>query len=101
WESETYRTFYNVNYPPIPAADVQGHKVAKMGWRSETSFGVEPHLSPSGRMFMWVKGGPQHHKTGPETDVTANLEGYISVTPLRADLTAHDQLSALAAQIDD
>ena len=100
WESETYRTFYNVNYPPIPAAEVKGHQAAKMGWRAETSFAVEPHMSPSGRMFMWVKGGPQHHPTGPDTDVTANLEGYISVTPLRADLTAHDQLSRLAEHID-
>ena len=100
WDGATYRTFYNVNYPPIPAAEVKGHKVAKMGWRAETSFGVEPHMAPSGRMFLWVKGGPQHHPTGPDTDVTANLDGYISVTPLRADLTAHDQLAELAERIE-
>jgi 5'-nucleotidase len=28
-----------------------------------------------------------------------NLEGYISVTPLRADLTAHDQLADLSARL--
>ena len=46
-------------------------------------------------MFLWVKGGPQHMPPGPGTDVTANLDGYISVTPMRADLTAHDALAAL------
>ena len=52
-------------------------------------------------MFLWVKGGAQHHPTGPGTDVTANLDDYISVTPLTCDLTAHDQLADLAAKIDD
>ena len=31
----------------------------------------------------------------PDTDAAVNLEGYISVTPMRADLTAHDALDAL------
>ncbi|MEL7177936.1 MAG: stationary phase survival protein SurE, partial [Pseudomonadota bacterium] len=62
-------------------------------------FSVEPHNAPSGRKFLWVKGGPQHHPTAPGTDAHANLDGYISVTPMRADLTAHDTLDALKAQM--
>ena len=41
-----------------------------------------------------------HHPTGPGTDVTANLDGYISVTPLRADLTAHETLEHLRERLD-
>lgn len=100
WDDAPYRLFYNVNFPPVPGANVKGMKVTTQGWRKETSFGVEPHKSPSGRMFLWIKGGPQHHKTGPGTDVTANLEGYISVTPLRADLTAHDTIEALKDRLE-
>lgn len=51
-------------------------------------------------MFLWVKGGPQHTPTGPGTDVAANLDGFISVTPLRADLTAHDVIGALRDRLD-
>ena len=29
------------------------------------------------------------------SDGTANIEGYISLTPMRADLTAHDRLAHL------
>ena len=100
WGDGPYRYFYNVNYPPIPAADVQGTRIAAMGWREETTFAVEPAHSPSGRMFLWVKGGPQDRPTGPDTDVTANLDGYISVTPLTADLTAHAALDGLRAKVD-
>jgi 5'-nucleotidase len=95
WDDAPYRLFYNVNFPPIPANEVKGMKVAAQGSREGTKFGVKPHVSPTGRMFMWVTGGAQHNPTAPGTDSAVNLEGYISVTPLRADLTAHETLDDL------
>ena len=99
WDKGDYRLFYNVNFPPIGAAAVKGMKVAAQGYRTDTFFGVEPHVSPSGRKFLWITGGPQHHPTAPGTDVAVNLEGHISVTPMRADLTAHDVLDDLGARL--
>jgi 5'-nucleotidase len=99
WDAGDYRLFYNVNFPPVAAAGVAGTRVAAQGFRSDTSFSVTPHISPSGRKFLWVAGGPQHRPTAPGTDVAVNLEGYISVTPMRADLTAHDRLDDLARRL--
>ena len=99
WDAGDYRLFYNVNFPPMPAAAVRGVKVAAQGFRRDTSFGLEPYHSPSGRKFLWIKGGPQHTPTLPGTDAAVNLDGYISVTPLRADLTAHDVLEDLAVRL--
>ncbi|MFZ5961377.1 5'/3'-nucleotidase SurE [Thalassococcus sp. BH17M4-6] len=93
-ESE-YRTFYNVNFPPVPAAAVRGTRVAPQGLRQGTSFSVEPATSPSGRRFLWIRGGDQRAATRAGTDAQVNLDGYISVTPMRADLTAHDMLDSL------
>jgi len=70
-------------------------RVASQGFRENTRFGMKPETAPNGRRFLWVTGGPQDEPTGPGTDVTANLEGYTSITPMRADLTAHDLLSDL------
>ncbi len=95
WDAVDYRLFYNVNFPPVPAADVKGHKVAAQGFRRNTSFGLEAHHSPQGKRFLWIKGGTQHTPTLPGTDAAVNLDGYISITPLRCDLTAHDSLAAL------
>ncbi len=92
---QDYRLFYNVNFPPVPGAKVKGVKVAKQGYRHGTRFGVEPHSSPSGRRFLWIKGGNQQVPTAPGTDAAVNLDGYVSVTPMRADLTAYDALDAL------
>ncbi len=101
WDStHGYRTFYNVNFPPVPAAEVKGLRVVSQGRRDGVYFSAEAQATPSGRQFLWVKGGAQAVATGPGTDVTANLDGYVSVTPLRADLTARDGLAALAARLD-
>lgn len=100
WDAGDYRLFYNVNFPPIAGADVKGVRVTTQGYRKDTFFGVEPHMSPSGRKFLWIKGGPQHLPTAPGTDAAANLDGYISITPMRADLTAHDALDALRERIE-
>ena len=99
WTKDDYRVFYNVNFPPVPASAVKGMKVAAQGFRRDTAFGVEPHQSPSGRKFLWIKGGPQHTPTLPGTDAAVNLDGWISVTPMRADLTAHDLLGDLEARL--
>ncbi|PWE28637.1 5'/3'-nucleotidase SurE [Pararhodobacter marinus] len=101
WTEDDYRLFYNVNFPPVPADAVRGTRVTAQGFRRHTTFGVEPHNSPSGRRFLWIKGGPQHLRTLPGTDAEANLDGYISITPLTCDMTAHDRLGALRDALDE
>ena len=96
WDEGDYRLFYNVNFPPTGAAGVKGLRTVRQGFRRGITFGVEPHLSPSGRRFLWVRGGKQDVPSGEATDGSANIEGYISVTPMRADLTAHDALDPLS-----
>ncbi|PWK61001.1 5'/3'-nucleotidase SurE [Roseicyclus mahoneyensis] len=100
WDQTDYRVFYNVNFPPLPAAEVRGTRVTTQGYRRGTHFSVEPHLAPNGRRFLWIKGGRQDIATEPGSDAHANLDGYISVTPMRADLTAHDRLDTLRAALE-
>lgn len=92
-----YQLFYNVNIPPVAARDVKGIRLVPQGLRPGTGFHTEATTSPSGRQFLWIKGGNQQVHTAPGTDAAVNLDGYISVSPMRADLTAHDMLDTLSA----
>jgi 5'-nucleotidase len=94
WGGDGYHVFYNINFPARPAAEVKGIRVVRQGLRPD-GFKVEAQDSPSGRRFLWVRGVAQAVDTGPGTDVSANLAGYVSVTPMRADLTAHDLMADL------
>ena len=96
---EYYGLFFNVNFPPCPADDVAGTRVAVQGFRKNAKFSVEPHTTPSGRRFLWVTNGGQHSAASPGSDVHANNLNFISVTPMRADLTAHDLVGVLSEQI--
>lgn len=100
WEADPYRIFYNVNFPPVPANGVRGVRVAAQGYRGDARHRVQAQNAPSGRTFLWVTGAAQGEPAQPGTDVTANVEGYVSITPLTADLTKHRALSALAGALD-
>lgn len=102
WTSDAdFRLFYNVNFPPLPAARVQGLRVAPQGQRQGSRFGVMPYTAPNGRRFMWVAGGSQQAPARPGTDVAVAMEGHVAVTPMRADLTCHASLQDLAQALGD
>lgn len=94
-EGADYPLFYNVNFPPCPASEVKGVRVTAQGVRADTHFATEPHVAPSGRRFLWIRGGGQHGAASAGSDVEACLQGHVSLTPMRASLTAEDCLSAL------
>ena len=93
--SEGYKIFYNVNFPPTTAQEVRGVRYVKQGLRPNSFFSTKTHKSPSGRDFLFVKGGNQHADLSEDTDAKVNMDGYISITPMKADLTDYDTLNYL------
>ncbi|MGR3434077.1 MAG: 5'/3'-nucleotidase SurE [Shimia sp.] len=94
-----YPVFYNINFPPVPAAEVRGLRAGAQGRRPGVRFGAQPFVSPNGRNYLWLGGGDQQVATAPGTDAAVNLDGWVSITPMRCDLTAHDRLGALRATL--
>lgn len=95
-EANGYSVFWNVNFPPVAAKDVAGVRLAAQGRRPGVNFSTIPHDAPNGRRFLWIAGGNQQIPPAAGTDAAVNLEGYISVTPMRADLTAHETFGDLS-----
>lgn len=95
-DQDGYRLFYNVNFPPVPAAETLGLRAAEQGKRPDTRFSSVEQASPTGRTFLWAKGGDQQQATAPGSDAAVNLDGYVSITPMRANLTDYDALGPLA-----
>ena len=90
-----YPLLYNVNFPPVLADGVKGIKAAAQGRRPGVHFGTASFTSPSGRNYLWIKGGNQQTPAAAGTDAACNLDGWISVTPMRVDLTDYQALNAL------
>lgn len=87
-------SLFNVNIPPLERAPVAGVKVMPQNV-SLYSEKFDRRINPRGRMYFWTS--PEFHcpSPHPDTDVTALAEGYITVTPLRFDLTDYERLQAM------
>ncbi|NLF95743.1 MAG: 5'/3'-nucleotidase SurE [Candidatus Riflebacteria bacterium] len=89
---------YNINVPCIPENDVRGVKLTRTGridYREEYDHRHDPH----GRSYYWLKGNPEIIDPAPDCDIVAVKAGYVSLTPLKADLTDSALLAALAGKI--
>ncbi|AXF76714.1 5'/3'-nucleotidase SurE [Erwinia tracheiphila] len=85
----------NINVPDLPLAGLKGIRVTRCGSRHPSDQAI-PQLDPRGNTLYWI--GPPGDKldAGPDTDFAAIDEGYVSVTALHVDLTAHSAQQVLA-----
>lgn len=96
WRHGTHQVFYNVNFPAVSPDAVTGMRATVQGHRTGATFGVLPHTAPNGRKFLWLTHGRGNSDTQPGSDSRECHDGAITVTPLTADLTAHDLVAPLA-----
>jgi 5'-nucleotidase len=62
----------------------------------------ERRVSPAGDVYYWPAGyGLDFHATEPGSDVELLIAGYITVTPLRYDLTRHEDLARWRDRLRD
>ena len=83
------RTFLNIN---VPKGQPQGYRVTVQAKRNHVTSVSERH-DPKGRPYYWIEEGQNEWEPHDRSDYQAVRDGYISVTPLQPDLTAHDALA--------
>jgi 5'-nucleotidase len=84
----------NINLPAVPASEVQGIRVTKLGSRF-FSESLTRMKDPWGREIFWIGGGTITWTGTENSDHLAVAEGYISVTPLHMDLTNYSLLETV------
>lgn len=89
-------SLFNVNLPSHVRGEHKGIKVVPMGM-GRYGEGFEKRKDPRGRTYYWMTYKPPYNLDGPETDVTELTNSYITVTPLKFDLTRHEDLEGLAS----
>ena len=88
----------NVNIPALPPDQVRGFKLTRQGL-SKFRESFEQREDPRGNVYYWLAGEATAAETDVEVDVTAVKEGYVSVTPLFYDLTAHSYTEELTCSL--
>ena len=92
--------FYNINFPAVPVEEVRGLTVCPQGVREEATFEVVDYTAPNGRNFQFLRHMIANHSSPSGTDARLLLDGWVTVTPLRPQLTASDLLENAGAALD-
>lgn len=82
--------FMNVNFPAIPADEVEGVRVTTQGRRQIMGNNVEERKDPRGHAYYWFGLGRELGVLEGETDLKAVRSQCISVTPLHLEMTHQD-----------
>jgi 5'-nucleotidase len=85
------RVLLNIN---LPGGVPKGYRVTVQAKRNHITQVSERH-DPKGRSYYWIEEGQDEWEPHDRSDYQAVRDGYISLTPLHPDLTAHYALEAL------
>jgi 5'-nucleotidase len=85
------RTFLNIN---VPKGQPKGFRVTVQAKRNHVT-SVAERRDPKGRAYFWIEEGQNDWHPHDRSDYQAVRDGYVSITPLHPDLTAHDALGAV------
>ncbi len=100
------RTVLNVNVPDLPLAQIKGLRMTTLGQRLRGENPISTR-NPRGKTLYWIgrAGGPVERLPG--SDFHAVEHGYVSITPLHADMCSQQAMrdatgvfSELAAQFE-
>lgn len=84
-------TLLNIN---VPKGIPQGIRVTKQGLKDSQPI-ISEHIDPRGKPYYWIGETRNGFHAEGETDFEAIDEGYVSVTPMRSDLTNYAAIEVL------
>ena len=82
----------NVNFPKLKEKDIKGIKIC----RQANAYWVEKfdkRVNPQGKEYYWLTGEFINKDNGHDSDEWALANGFISIVPVKFDLTDHENIS--------
>jgi 5'-nucleotidase len=94
-KSKEKNIILNVNFPKIDRTDYKGIKICRQAnsyWK-ET---FDKRKNPNGRNYYWLTGKFINLDKGEDTDQWALNNGYISIVPVKYDMTSYDEIDRIS-----
>src|SRR5215213_4451974 len=84
-------TLLNIN---VPKGVPRGFRITKQGFKDARPV-ISEHIDPRGKAYYWISEERNGFHAEGGTDFEAIDEGFVSVTPMRSDLTNHKAIDLL------
>jgi len=86
--------FLNINIPNIEYKNIKGYKITKLG-EKEYKEELVCRKDPRARPYCWIGGTLNGYKKIKNSDCEAVYNSYVSITPLKLDVTNYDDFDKL------
>ncbi len=87
-------TVLNVNIPKLLKEEIKGVKVCKQA-NAKWEENFDERINPHGKKYYWLSGYFNNMDTREDADEVALANGFISIVPVKFDLTDYDTISDL------
>ena len=94
WDGNLPAPIWNINVPYRPEGDYAGVQFTRQGVRLYHDL-LEKRMDPRGVPYYWIAGDPPSGVEEDGTDYGAIKKGFISVTPLRMNMTDIKRLDGM------
>jgi 5'-nucleotidase len=89
-----FGTFLNVNIPNRPLKEIAGVRISRQSVEMLSEY-VEKRIDPRNRTYFWQGRDLQSFGADPRTDGAVLKEHFISITPVKCDMTDYEALKDL------
>ena len=89
-------TLLNVNVPAVPEGEIRGVRITKQG-KSKWDDTFDVRRDPANREYLWLTGRMIVTDKDSDADQIAIREKYVSVTPIRYELTNWEMREEMAS----
>ncbi|MCX8084410.1 MAG: 5'/3'-nucleotidase SurE [Calditerrivibrio sp.] len=87
-------TVFNINVPPLKKNEIKGWRYTVQG-KSKYLDTFEKRVDPRGNTYFWLTGERVTTEYGEDCDDYWVSQGYVSVTPIKYDLTDYEVFNKL------
>ena len=91
-----HRHILNVNIPNTK--NIKGYKATSLGYRLYGN-DAHKHKDPRGEDYYWIGLHPLAFRKKENSDFDAIKEGYVSITPIKLDMTGYEALETLKKEL--
>ncbi len=84
-------TILNINVPDLPESDIAGYRSTRLGFRHKPEPVIQAR-DPKNLPIYWVGPAGEGQDVGEGTDFHAVANGWVSVSPIKVDLTDHNAI---------
>lgn len=99
-EGLPFGTILNVNIPAVPFEKIAGIRITSQHVTLIDDY-FEKRIDPRNREYYWMGRDTRNFGKNPDNDGAAICQNYISVTPIRCDMTDYSVLEDWRLKIED